>query len=378
MVERDADTRARNARIRELSEDLRLLLPRVLAKTGFANVHSLHGKLGGKNREFLDFEDAVITSHTDFINQWITGYARVLETKGARSAYSATHALLCRHSVFRKYLKKFLERMYLRNHLAWSRKRPCQEDAAIWMGPNEASYGLLITPVFDRKRRTWLNDHSEVRHFPKRYWTIGHVLQTGLVVPGKRSIFTFRTVKEYLRFFRDVLVRAAKSPHQKVIASLYCKHVQASDDPESVPLLIPELRYGGLDHDHKYRLDFCIIDEHLNKVGFELSPWSTHGRLRKTTTMTTKAVNDLAQANFEKEMTKHKAYFRRRRIFVLIYTDVDLTRPMRIFREMKRYLETRHLDHRVSIAALNDFFRGPRGPAVPTRAVPARSRRSSM
>ncbi len=31
------------------------------------------------------------------------------------------------------------------------------------------------------------NDKSEIRHFPHRYFSIGHVLATGLVIPGRKA-----------------------------------------------------------------------------------------------------------------------------------------------------------------------------------------------
>lgn len=85
-----------------------------------------------------------------------------------------------------------------------------------------------------------------------------------------------------------------------------------SDNQLDIPLLIPELRYGGLAAKHEYRLDFTIVNPHtLSKVGFELSPWSTHGELTGTKAKSQKEINAEARANFEKEMRKLKAYFRK-------------------------------------------------------------------
>jgi hypothetical protein len=50
-------------------------------------------------------------------------------------------------------------------------------------------------------------------------------------------------VDAYLTFFEHVLVRKTVSMHQKAIAALYCDFVRESDDPVSIPSLIPELRY---------------------------------------------------------------------------------------------------------------------------------------
>ncbi|CDZ77816.1 hypothetical protein BN59_02106 [Legionella massiliensis] len=43
----------------------------------------------------------------------------------------------------------------------------------------------LVTPKF--RNGSWVNGNSEIRRFRKRYWSIGHILQTGLA----RSLLSF-------------------------------------------------------------------------------------------------------------------------------------------------------------------------------------------
>jgi hypothetical protein len=106
------------------------------------------------------------------------------------------------------------------------------------------------------------------------------------------------------------------------------------DDPEVVPLLIPEYRYEGAHVAHRYRLDFCIINPFtMQKIGYELSPWSTHGYLSKLKGLTQAKINEMAKDNFEKEMTKHRSFFKRHNIFVLIYTDKQLADIDEIFND---------------------------------------------
>jgi hypothetical protein len=69
----------------------------------------------------------------------------------------------------------------------------------------------------------------------------------------------------------------------------------------------------------------------MDKVGFELSPWSTHGYLRKIKGLTQAKVNQMAQDNFEKEMEKHRSFFREYNIYALIYTDNNLKDISRLF-----------------------------------------------
>ena len=77
--------------------------------------------------------------------------------------------------------------------------RPQVQEAEVWIGENNADYGLLVSPRFANGQ--WENDKSEIRHFQKRYFSIGHVLATGLVIPGKDAKITFNNVEEYLTFF---------------------------------------------------------------------------------------------------------------------------------------------------------------------------------
>jgi hypothetical protein len=190
-------------------------------------------------------------------------------------------------------------------HRATSR---CERLRALKSRQNNADCGLLVSPRF--ANGDWENDKSEIRHFQPKYWTIGHILATGLVVPGKPDIMTFSSVDDYLKFFEHVLVRGTASTHQKAVAAHYSKFVRASTTPDKVPLLIPEFRYDGRAARHKYRLDFCIIDaDTMDKVGFELSPWSTHGELPGTNGKTQKEINAEASANFDREMKKQKEFF---------------------------------------------------------------------
>ena len=154
------------------------------------------------------------------------------------------------------------------------------------------------------------------------------------------------------------MVRQTRSPYEMEIAKKYCELVLSSKQPYEVPLLIPELRYGGLQTQHRYRLDFTIINPYtLQKQGFEFSPWSTHGYLSRTKEKNQKEINLEARANFEKEMQKHKEYYRKFNIFTLIYTDSDLQNLDQIFKEMQQYLKPEHENRQILEATLEEFKR---------------------
>ncbi len=339
MAKRDLEKTARNKVIARLSERLTALLPDVLVETGIPSVHSLHGLYGGKFARYINIKNKVILSSEHFIALYLEGFVRKAE--GWASGSDARNLELLRNSPkLREYLHLFLKRTYLRNLEALSKKRPAVEDAAVWIGQNNANYGILVTPRFSQRSGQWENDKSEIRHFSQLYWSIGHVVETGLVVPGKNECIAFGSPEEYLNFFLNVIVRNSGSKYEYEIARRYRDYALSTPEPTRIPLLIPEFRYEGLESSHRYRLDFTIIDPfELTKIGFELSPWSSHGYLAKIKGLTQKAINKMAQDNFEREMKKHKDFFRRHGIFVLIYTDNDLADLGKVFIDMQRYLE---------------------------------------
>lgn len=359
MAQRNPETTARNKIISELTEELQNIQDEVLKKTKFDTVHSMHGKIGGKFDQFIDIKNAVINSQEHFISLWLEGYKQDLIKRGDYAENSnlyETYKLLQQYPIFKEYLFIFLKRVYLRNYEALSKKRPSVEEAEIYIGQNNANYGILITPRF--VNGSWENDKSEIRHFKKQYWSIGHILETGFVIPNKNDKITFKDIPDYLNFFVNVIVRNSGSRYELEIAELYRDYVLNHSRPENIPLLIPELRYEGIEVSHKYRLDFTIIEPNdLNKVGFELSPWSTHGQLTGVKSMTQIEINEKAKSNFEKEMTKHKNYFKKYGIFSLIYTDEDLKNTQSIFDDMKKYLEPKTSSQQLKLHIFDDFFK---------------------
>lgn len=357
MTKRDPEKTARNKQIAQITEKLQEMLPRVLRISGIRDIYSLNGRYGSKHAEFINIENEVIHSPEHFVHLWLQGYMRYLENLGPQaksSAYYQNFLLLKEYKILRNYVILFLKRTYLRNIEALSKARPTAEESTIWIGQERASYGLLVAPRF--RDGNWENDISEIRHFKKNYWTIGHILETGLVIPFANERIEFSNVKQYLSFFKNTLVRASGSPHEMKLAKRYCDFVLEAEDPEKIPLLIPEFRYGGIEREHEYRLDFCVIHPfEMSKVGFELSPWSTHGRLTGLKGKSQIEINRLAQANFEKEAKKLKSFFRKHGITIMVYTDTDLANPDAIFDDVSKYLVPETSTTRLQFKTMKDF-----------------------
>ena len=357
---RDPELTEHTRIIAELSVHLKAIEAKAIAASGRPNLLSLHAAYGGKNDTFLDIKNAVIHSDDQFVAMWLDGYMRFLDGE-IDSGFSPTGALaesfrnLQKSKVLQEYVFTFLKRTYHRNYRALSKIRPKEERAFHWIGQERANYGLFVTPRF--RNGQWENDKSEIRHFRPNYWTVGHVLNTGFVIPFKEDKIKFNDVDQYLSFFRNALVRISGSPHELNVADLYCEYVRKAENPEAIPLLIPELRYGGIERDHQYRLDFCVIrEETQERIGFELSPWSTHGYLKGLKGLNQTQINELAQLNFEREMRKVKAYFSKHKIFVLLFTDHDLADPEKVFEQIKRFLDPVSVTTQLKLSIMKDFL----------------------
>jgi hypothetical protein len=353
MAKRDPDKSARNRIIAAITVELRALLKQVLDETGYDSEGSLNATIGSKHDKFFDLKHDVIVNHDAFITQWFKGFKEMARYPGSCQDMLRD---LKKYDAFKKYLLLFLKRSYFNHYEELAKHRPDVSEAILWIGQEHANYGLAVTPRFANGQ--WENDKSEIRAFKYGYWTIGHIMETGLVIPGKDKRFEFSSVDQYLLFFTDTLVRNSKSPHEYGLAEKYAEFVLKQADPLAVPLMIPEYRYGGLTKKHEYRLDFLIIDPYsLDKVGFELSPWSTHGYLAKLKGLTQQKINEMAQDNFENEMEKHRSFFKKHGIYALIYTDKNLRDLNKLFNEeIVPLLQPEKPDRAVSFQIMEEFL----------------------
>ena len=204
------------------------------------------------------------------------------------------------------------------------RSKPDEGLWQLWFGSNPLIWGLFIAPAL--RIGEWTNDKSEMRSEPYHYWTIGHVLASGLVVPEKEKPMTFQNVDGFLDFYETVLARTSKSNFEKIFSAKYLEFVREAVSPQDIPLLIPELRYAGKDTKHLYRLDFCVLNPYTMKMlGFEISPASSHISIQGIRSCNTqKKLNEQLAAKWANEADKRNRYFRDFGIYVITFADPDL------------------------------------------------------
>ncbi len=308
------------------------------------NVSSFHGIIGGKNNKYVDCVRTQFNTHEEFIARWIEGLLEEInEKKPSKIIYDTASRRILRllkDEKVREYTLKFLERNFFRQLKARTRCKFRDELWEIWFLENHSVYGLLISPVF--RKDEWTNDVSEMRRKPYEYWTIQHVLKTGLVVPGERRKQSFKDLDQILQFYNNVVKRVSVSPYEKGIIDRYIKYLEKSSDHLNEPFLIPELRYKGLAEAHEHRLDFTVLNSHIQSlIGFELSPHSTHGAIRGMANKRQKDVNQELSEQWGREMTKRNNYLNKYGIITITFADKELADLDYCFGEIERYLSAR-------------------------------------
>lgn len=323
-----------------LTEELKKMEKSVLTKyskeKGWeCTIHSLHGTIGGKNNTYVDSVRNQFSDPNDFKAKWINGFIKYI----GDSKFSPLRNLM-KDEEFRNYTLTFLERNFYRNILERTRAKPDENLWSIWFGSGNLIWGLMISPVLREEK--WTNDVSEIRRKRFHYWTIGHVLETGLIDPENNETVKFTSFENFCQFYKSILKRVSNSIYEKHFYDYYIQYLSNSDDYQSEPFLIPELRYLGLEKKHLYRLDFTILNPHsMEFIGIELSPTSTHMAVSKIKDRTQKAVNQDIAVKWSKEMDKRNKYFDDFGITIITFTDENLKNIDWCFDYIKNYLEAR-------------------------------------
>ncbi len=331
-------------RIKELDEqitsELEKMLPDVLKifskeKGRSCSIQSLHGTIGGKNNTYTDIVNNQFSDPNDFKTKWIKGLIEFIN----KSSYTPLKNLM-KDKKFQDYTLLFLERNFYRNLIERTRTKPDESLWTIWFGGGKFMWGLIIAPVL--RSEIWTNDVSEIRRADYMYWTVGHVMSTGLVDPENNEHYTFKDINDLISFYQSILKRVSNSLYEKEIFDLYVNYLKHSKEPLQEPFLIPEFRYAGLANAHEHRLDFTILNSHtMELIGFELSPTSTHMAVSKMKDKTQKAVNEELSKKWNKEMSKRNKYFENFGITTITFSDDDLVDIPKCFKSFEQVLSKR-------------------------------------
>jgi hypothetical protein len=312
------------------------------------NLGSFHAQIGRNNNTFVDSVRTQFAGPEAFVAQWVDGLNRALDEIRAAGKVGYKGRMPSEEVVFRclqdpvlaTYTFKFLERNFYRHHHERTRAKPDEALWSVWFGQKDAAFGLLVAPTL--RQGEWTNDKSQMRRERYTYWTIGHVMEVGLIDSRTAERVRFESVASFADFYRREFKEASASPHERAIHDLYLDHLVASSDPALEPLLIPEFRYAGNRNLHKYRLDFTVLNGHTFEfTGFELSPASTHIRVEDAEKQTPQQMNAKLRAAWEYEVTKRNDYFGTFGIPVVTFADSALRNTGRCFDAIKTRLVAR-------------------------------------
>ncbi len=306
---------------------------------------SMMNTIGSKNAIFANCEREEFLTPRSFIREWMQGLYKEYGEKiyeGVNGTYKHILIEMLKEPVCKDFIEYYLVRNYYRNYTARVRYKPADSLKEIWFGPNPRFWGLMICPAF--RNGKWTNDASEIRRANYEYWTIGHVLSTGVVAPNNQMPIRFDSLDDFIAFYKQEFMQLSKSHYEREIMQLYFDYVSSHKNCYEVPLLIPELRFNKEEKNHKYRLDFTILNVYSRKaIGFEISPQSTHmyvpdiAKYSKTQT----EVNFEIKENWEKETDKRNDYYSQYGISVVTFTDKHLKNIKMCFEKIKDYLEER-------------------------------------
>lgn len=273
-----------------------------------------NGLFGGKNNTYVDSVSTQFSDFNDFYAQWLKGLVTSYELYPKKNH----SAILLKDSEIESFVRLFLERNFYRNLKERTRLKPEEKLWAIWFG-YQVIFGLMIAPV--NINGIWRNDRSEIRRVDYEYWTLGHVFKEGLIDFERTAPFRIGNLIEFENIFLSIFKQVSNSIYEKKFFERYIEYLRMSNDLENEPLLIPEVRYKGLESKHKYRLDFTILNVHTKSyVGFEISPASSHIHIKGYKQKQLEVNNDLTQ-KWDKEMQKRNDYFKTFGITTITFSD---------------------------------------------------------
>ncbi|WP_084191447.1 topoisomerase II [Algiphilus aromaticivorans] len=357
MDVRGLDKRFLEKQEQQLTERIRQLQPDALDRfeeiTGNRSIHSSHAMLGSNNNVYVDSVRTAFLDPNDFISRWIKGltervqiYAeqgRLNQKRYRRVSREYFLMFALKDDLLTEYLLLFLTRNFYRNFKERVRNKPEENLWSIWFGSGNLVWGLLISP--EMRSDEWVNDKSEMRRASFNYWTVRHVMESGLIDPESDEPVKFSSPKQFSQFYQSILKRVSNSQYEKGIADRYLAYLRESSAPYEEPFLIPELRFAGKEKKHKYRLDYTVLNPYtMSRTGFEISPASTHMKVDRIIGVGKSEMNDALRADWAKEMKKRNEYFSNFGINTITFTDEDLSDLDHCFSIIRKYLAERRCD----------------------------------
>ena len=305
-----------------------------------SGLNSLHSVICHRNIELTQCDTRRFENFDEFMTIWCSN----LKEQEQNYKQPSLLSLIMKNNILQEYALKLLEKNFYKNYDARTRVKPTKKQEILWFG-SKNKYAIYITPV--SRNNTIVNDRSEIRRVKFKYWSIGHIMTTGIYDCTNNKIIKFETYKDLINFF----ITLSKDAHYKYelpIFNLYIKYLENKYNHcindknidftnNSEPILIPELRFDGEQSNHKYRMDFTILNSNINRYySFEISPTSSH-MYTSTPYESHESKNEL-KGKWNKEMSKRNEYLYDFDICTITFTDTHLKDIQNCFNKILEYI----------------------------------------
>ncbi len=245
------------------------------------NIQSLNARLSNIKDYCVDLKNKMYNGFRDCMDSFMEEFE-----KNSEKLTGKNDRALLDNEVINSYMRVFLEQNFYKQLNERIRIKPDTNLYEIhmgknWFGNRNGVRSLYISPRF--RDGKWENDNSEIRRVKFQYYTIGHLLTSGLVVEknGKRVLKKYNNFDDALE---DLYPEEELEKDEQAFVQCYLNYVSShSDNMLNIPLLIPQFRFGGEAENHVYRADFLLLNycdrNHVRKILIELSRNYLHDKL---------------------------------------------------------------------------------------------------
>lgn len=306
------------------------------------SIQGFHGAIGYGNDRFAKLKISQFCNPKEYITAWLQGYQQDLserkieESKTGFSYPPKALDLLFHNESFIAYLLLYLQRNFYIHYKERTRKKVSEFNYVVHFGDNKHLKSLYVSPYKTKQNiattsgSNWQNKMSEVLKVDFEYFSIGHLLKTGIVV-NRNKLEKFNSFDDVLSFYEN-LYKIAHPANERPFIRLYINYISdiAQKDTQQLldtPLLIPEFRYKEDTIRHEYRIDFLIInctqDEYC---GIDLSPTNTHVH------------SETINKDWNKETIRLTKFVDKYHLQPYYFADDELSNISNCFNMIKKYL----------------------------------------
>jgi hypothetical protein len=278
---------------------------------------SLDGKIGDKDVAFANIKKLSFNTAEQFRNQWLLG---LYDSDNEELKF------LFQDKYIRNYILLLLEKRFLKNQKMYRKIKLKEYEREIYLGENNCVFGVFIAPI--NTNNIWKSYYLKGLKVPYTYLTVGQIIDEGILKGTINAdslydadLLRVSSRKDIINIYNTFSENA--SSYERKFIEEYINMLQYEEKWKEIPLLLPEVRYDGIDFKHKYRIDFMIINMISGKrIGIELSPYITHTQDKET---------------WRKEMAKRNEYLKKYNISIITFTDKQLEDIGQCFKYIKDY-----------------------------------------